>query len=98
MSFCRCSACWRVRYTGVLRGRPRCPLVFWAGFCAGLRDATAVVDWAGEALRFGLDCTDLLLDWRCAGAALDIWPDLARKGLALLDAKTSTGSDAGEDG
>ena len=94
MSFCRCSACWWVRYAGVLRGRPRCPLVFWAGFCAGLRDAAAVVLRAGEALRFGLDCADL----GCAGATLDIWPDLARKGLALLDAKTSTGSDTGEDG
>ena len=93
MSFCRCSACWWVRYTGVLRGRPRCPLVVWAGFCAGLRDAAALVDRAGERLGF----TDLLAGLDCSWAALDVRPDLARKGLALLDTKGTACSDAGED-
>ena len=90
---CACLTCRWIRYAGVLRGRPRCPLVFWAGFCAGLRDATALVDRAGERLGF----TDVLAGLYCSWAALDVRPDLARKGLALLDAETSTGSDTGED-
>ncbi len=44
-------ACWRISYAGILRGRPRLPLVVWAGFGAALRDLTTVVDWATERLR-----------------------------------------------
>ena len=85
--------CWRIRYAGVLRGRPRCPLVFWAGFCAGLRNAAAVVLRAAEGLRFGLDCADWLLDWRCTWAALEGRPDLAREGLALAEGIASCCTD-----
>jgi hypothetical protein len=45
-------ACWRISYAAVLRGRPRLPLVVWAGFDAGLRDLAGVVDWAALGLRF----------------------------------------------
>jgi hypothetical protein len=63
-----------------LRGRPRLPLVVWAGFGAALRDLTAVVGLAAEGLRFA----DLLAGWRglltnCG----DAWVRLARNGLAL---------------
>ena len=52
-------ACWWVSYAAVLRGRPRLPLVVWAGFGAALRDLTAVVGLAAEGLRFA----DLLAGW-----------------------------------
>jgi hypothetical protein len=68
--------CWRVRYTGVLRGLPRLPLVVWAGFDAGLGDLPALVWGTVKTLRVG----DLLAG---AGASLDTRIDLARGGLAL---------------
>ena len=53
-------ACRWIRYTGVLRGRPRLPDVFWAGFGSALRDDTALVDWATERLELDFD----VADWR----------------------------------
>jgi hypothetical protein len=68
--------CWWIRYTGVLRGLPRLPLVVWASFDSGLGDLTAEVRWTAEGLRVG----DLIAG---AWATLDVWERLARNGLAL---------------
>ena len=69
--------CRWVSYAGILRGRPRLPLVVWAGFDAGLRDLAAVVDWTVLGLRFA----DLLAGLRTALG--DAWVVLARERLAL---------------
>jgi len=75
--------CWWVRYAGILRGRPRLPLVVWAGFGAALRDLTAEVDGAALDLGLVFNLAGLRTAWG------DAWVDLARERLALGEGCTS---------
>jgi hypothetical protein len=67
---------WGIGGTGVLRGLPRLPLVVGASFDSALDDLATLVWGAGDGLRVRDDLTG-------AWTFLDVWVDLARKGLAL---------------
>ena len=75
-----------------MRGRPRLPLVVWAGFGAALRDLTAVVGLAAEGLRLAFGLTG----WRatCGDAGVV----LTRERLALGDGCSAVNEEGAVDG